>query len=392
MFLAAYFYAILLWVPLLGLFFAAGRGSARWFLVPPIALAMVVSAWEAMVPAQVNIRLDLFLSAPAMGLLDALAGVLIAGSLYVRRRARQPASVPLGVAAALCLAAPIALTTGWIQADRENQAQTRGFEASFRDDAAQREAYGELRGSAFAGYYAVENPSTEYARLIVNSAGDLVLYSPEYYRQAAHGAPDPIDAKLFTGKGTYLSRPDTGLTLRDLGGGRLTLRWDGPNPSDATFVRKDPPRFPRPPSAADKVRFSGVYSTYYGRGNNYYVRQLWVWESGDRRWAKYLHQGFTRGQPARVNGGGDFAIECIPPDCTWQRLARKDGSGDRVEKSGDTYVQRVGDAEGGTVIYRRGAIIPGLLYDRAPLSSEEENRRWLLYLPVDVTWTAPVAD
>jgi len=41
---------------------------------------------------------------------------------------------------------------------------------------------------------------------------------------------------------------------------------------------------------------------------------------------------------------------------------------------------------------KRGEVIPGFLYDLAPLATPQENRYWLRGIPPDLSWTPPTQE
>jgi hypothetical protein len=45
--------------------------------------------------------------------------------------------------------------------------------------------------------------------------------------------------------------------------------------------------------------------------------------------------------------------------------------------------------QGNDVVLERGEIIPGFLYERAPLTTPEANRQWLRSVHPLVIWNAP---
>jgi hypothetical protein len=403
-FITAYFLAVWLWVPLLALFFAGSASRSRWYLVLPIVLCLLATIWEAMMPSQMNIRLDLMLIVPLIGFGEACAGIGIAAALYGRRKRGESVPASLAAAAALCLVVPVLLAFAWNQSSRQSEAQTREFdegnryrfEASFRDDEAERSAFGDLRGDGWTGYYVANADKYAWSHLVINKQGDFWLFTTELHEAHGRGATDPVDAKLFSGTESGFGAGTT-LTLRDLGGGRVSLVRRGVNEKgeigEVVFEKKASPRFPRAASSGDKVRFKGVFSTRYqsryAKTGSAWYGQIWLWESNGRIWGVRSRELFRPGDVARDIGSARFTAECAARDCSEFTMNPGD-SRDRFKWESPDRLTLDGGAEYGTIVYERGEIFPGFIFHLAPLATEEENREWLHALHMTTRWAPPI--
>jgi hypothetical protein len=137
------------------------------------------------------------------------------------------------------------------------------------------------------------------------------------------------------------------------------------------------------------VKFIGVFSGSGVTDAHMFVSQLWLWESGGQMWGKLLRQGFPRGKPMESVGQRDAIVKCADSACTSIEVKSPDDAAFSFQWDGpDRLVQKHG-YQGHDVVLQRGEIIGGFLFDRAPLSAPEENRRWLRSVHPRLNWTAP---
>lgn len=397
MFIAAYFVARFLWVPLLACWAAARGASGRGAMWLPIIVGLLATIWELAIPASMNIRIDIMLVGPVLMFADGLAGILLAAA--ARRRVDPPRQrAALVVASALCIAACGFFIFAWAysgrKADDQYQEHVEGsrnyFEVAFRDDETQRAIYGNLDGTRWAGYYVSDPPQPSFAHLVVNAAGDYFVYTRDFYERHGRTKPDPADPALLKGVQVYLAIPTRGsVELRDLGGGRLQLRQVEGSTSDVAFVKRPPPRFPRAASPADKVRFKGVFSGVYDDTSAKWIglAQVWLWEGEGRMWAVWLRATHSREheQPVFANAKAD--VSCADKECTTLEVRTEGANRETIKwESPDALAWNEG---GRAVTLKRGEIVTGLPFSWAPLTTPEENRKWLRSLHPDIAWKAP---
>jgi hypothetical protein len=396
-FIAAYFVARFLWVPLLACWSAAKGSPGRGAMWLPIAVGIAATVWEAMISVQTNIRIDLFLVAPLLIFAEGAAGLFLAASSRRAREERRPAAA-LGVAAALCLGGCAFFIGAWVQSDVQSDRQWQEyeegsrnyFEAALRDDETQRASFGDLQGTRWAGYYVGEPAHPNYGHLIVNSAGDYFEYTTRFGESRGHLEPDAGDPALLRGKKIYVGVPVADVEIRDLGEGRLRFQEIRGILGEWTFVKRPPPRFPRMASPNDKVHFRGTFSGAYDESSAGYLglAQIWLWESDGEWWAAWLRGSLdrTRATPVSANARADVA--CKDKACEAFEVRTEGGGRELLRwQSPDALSWNVSSSQ--VVTLKRGEIVTGLPYAWAPLASMEENRKWLRSLHPEVTWKAP---
>lgn len=399
MFTTAYLAARFLWVALIACWLAAKGAPGRAAMWAPFVVALAATIWEALVPASMNIRLDLILVTGLLIVADGLAGIVLAANAFQSRGKRVSGNGAIAAAAVLCLGACGGLISGWVYSTKQSEQQwteyldgsRRYFEAAFRDDETQRASFGNLEGTRWAGYYAADPPQPNYAHLVVNSAGDYFAYSSSFGERRGKLSPDPADPALLTGKRIHAGVPGADVQIRDLGAGRLQFsEREGGITGEAAFVSKPPPRFLRPASANDKVRFKGVFSGIYDDSSAKWVglAQVWLWESEGRWWAAWLRGTISRerAQPVSASRGND--VSCADKACETLEVHFEGGRRERLRwQSPDSLAWTESGRR--VVILKRGELVTGLPQAWAPLTTMEENRSWLRSLHPEITWQAP---
>ena len=396
MFIAAYLVARFLWLPLLLCWHAAKGAPGRGAMWLPIGVGLAATVWEAMIPTSSNIRIDLLLVAPLLMFADGLGALILA--MAIRQAPAPGPRAAMAWAAGFCAMACAAFVFAWFWSSKQAEDQysefvagTRyWFEAAFTDDASMRAAFGDLDATPFAGYYAADPPSRVHAHLVVNRAGDFWVFGPEYRTLRGRVNPDPVDKTLAFGPIERYGQKAGELQLRDRGDGRLeAVVTDVGAPQAVGFARRAPPRFARADSASGPVKFKGVFSGADESDKHVFVTQLWLWESDGRTWGKLFRQGFTRGQSMEAVGQRDATVKCIDSPCTSIEVKSPDDAAFKYQWDGpDRLLQKHG-YQGRDVVLKRGEIIGGFLYERAPVSSPDENRKWLRSVHPVVAWTAP---
>ena len=212
----------------------------------------------------------------------------------------------------------------------------------------------------------VEGKDDRYRRLVINEKGRVWLFHELLYESTGEGEWD--DAQ-FTGT---VSRGRDALVLRREGE-RYALRVnDKPLPARRT----EPPRFPRPASPSDEVRFLGVFSaTYENPKSRPWVVQVWLWQHGGEVWGHYLRDTFDGGEIRE-----HIATEAIRPRCR-EGCKALDFTSTRgkvtlTRDSDDAWRAKV-EGYSPEVVLVRGETQRGFDLDLAPVSSVRENRRWL---------------
>src|SRR4051812_17740796 len=127
MFIAAYFVARFLWIPLLASWAAAKDGPARGVMWLPIGAGIAATIWELMVPAPMNIRVDILLIGPVLMFADGLAGIIHGAATYRRRKARQEIQPAIVAAAAMCVGACAFFIVAWAYSGRQAEAQVKEY-------------------------------------------------------------------------------------------------------------------------------------------------------------------------------------------------------------------------------------------------------------------------
>ena len=397
MFVAAYLVARWMWLPLLVCWVVAKGVKGRNALWPAIIVSAAACAWELAMPSSASIRIDLILVIPLLAGGGFLSGALLAGAIRWHRRAGHAAPLSLLAATVLSFVGPLVLVVAWAISDYKTRGQyeeyTAGsrywFETAFQDDEAQRAAFGELDGTRWAGYYVVEPPDALWSHVIVNRGGEFFLFGPTFREERGRGEPDPSDAAVLHGPLIRYSHKSGDVALRDLGGGRVAAKiTDLGAPREMSLSKRPPPRFPRP-AATGPVKFRGVYSARDGDAQFVFVTQLWLWESDGALWAKLLRQGFPRGKETEVVGDRDAAVTCLDAACASFNVKTQDDAAFTLRWEGPDKLVQPHGYQGRDLVFQRGEIIRGFLYERAPLASADETRRWLRSLHPLILWTAP---
>ena len=320
----------------------------------------------------------------------------------------RPDRKALLAAGALCLSVPVlgiagyaALSLDKAYVDRYLDMEKRfRFEASFRDDQTERRVFGELKPgkSSWAGYYIGIGDDDRFAHLVINDDGRFWIYHSKLFASEGKGGQSPESADTFEGVGDGRMHSRMRMALRRQEGGPFLLDVDFgmvpnlPTSPPAPMKKADPPRFPRPPSASDEVRFVGVFSETYGeRNNGFWLIQVWLWESGGEWWGQYLRDHYVRGDRREF-----ISPERIYPVCSEQCsvLSFKSGRGPvtLARDSAGGFTATI-EGEQKKVTLKRVEKLPGFILDLAPLATKKENQEWIKALTTAgmITWNVPPA-
>jgi hypothetical protein len=371
----------------------------RAMLLPPIVVAALAALWEMSVPRSANIRIDLLLVVPLLAFVEGAAGIALASHAKVAGRWRWAGAS--AIPAAICLAASAFVAVVWVvtgfgiakETERSDRGKEWAFQAAFRDDATQRRVFGELEADPdhWAGYYVPEKPDVYPRRIVIAADGRYWTFGEHEYMSAGQREGDR-GPERFRGRERRGVGVDLDLTKRPDGGFDLTRTFDGKTYTYA-YRRERPPRFPRPAGSTQRVKYRGVFSGFVADGNSFRVGQLWIWEADGKRWGKYLWQGLTPGKESWIVAQRDATIDCADAACrtilvtaTGEQPTRYSWIADDALQYDSGYLAR-----GQKLILRPGEIVPGFLYDLAPLTDADENREWLHVVPDNgVYWTPPV--
>lgn len=400
----AYIAALLLWIPL-GILVAVKPSTRRRVMVP-LVVSVIGAAYEVFAKVAYGpnvIRIDILLAMDLLGAVDAIFGI----SLLIGARGR-PDRGALIFAGVLCLAVPVMAMMGNYAFEVEKKESDRNYilgqqllyEASFRDDEAQKHAFGELKPgkNPWSGYYAGD--ADRYPYLVINDEGRFWLPASmpilNIYMYRGQGTP-ATDA--FEGTGDPMKNP-LRVKLRRGEGDSYLLEINSnpasPQPALETVPmrKRDPPRFPRPAaSPRDEVRFLGVFSGIYDEKNaSFWLTQVWLWESGGEVWGRYLRDFYRRGGTKDFISTGTIATTCAQ-ECKVLSFETGRGRVTLTRVSDDAFTVTEGSADKGATL-KRGETLPGFLYDLAPLATKKENQEWLTAVvraESMISWRVPSA-
>jgi hypothetical protein len=396
MFAPAYLAARFLWIPLLACWAVAKGAPRRALIWLPLGVALAATAWELMIPAAANIRIDLLFVAPLLMFADGLGAILIAAS--IRNAPTAGSRAAMATAAGLCAVACAWFVAAWFLSNMRSEDQYREyvdgsrywFEAAFADDAAQKAAFGDLEGTRWAGYYVADPADPVHAHLVVNRDGDFFVFGPDFRAVRGRAAPQAADAAVLAGRIIQFGANVGEFAMRDLGGGRASVRIAdlGP-PRDVAFSKRSPPRFAAATPGTGEVKFKGVFSGSDTTAEHRFVTQMWLWEAGGKQWGILLRQGFPRGKDMQSVGQRVMDVKCVDPACASIEAKVEDDAAFAFAWDGPERLLQKHGYQGRDVVLERGEIVPGFLYERAPLATPEANRKWLRSLHPLVIWNAP---
>ena len=393
----AYIAARGLWIPLA--LIAALWPAMRRRVMVPLAASAIAAGYEVYMSRAWSqaIRVDILLVLAALGFVDAFAGL----GLWAGSRSR-PDRKPLRLAAALCLVVPalaIAGLAGMLQStatlDRNlDSARRFRFEAYFRDDETAKRVFGTLTPgkNPLAGYYVTTGNDDRFAHLVVNDEGRFWIYSKILNVSEGIGRPGSTGEFEGTGEGRdarmrmALRRQEGGAFLMEVHYNVIPNSPDRPVP----MRKAEAPRFPRPLSPGDEVRFAGVFSATYGEMNGgFWVSQVWLWESRGKWWGQYLRDHYMHGNVREF-----ISTEKIDPVCSEQckvlSFQTSRGPVTLTRVSADEW-NATQQGEFKEVRLSRGETVPGFFLDLAPVATRAENREWIeaLTIATMITWTVP---
>ena len=138
------------------------------------------------------------------------------------------------------------------------------------------------------------------------------------------------------------------------------------------------------------MRFVGEFSaTYDEREKDFWLVQVWLWESKGEWWGRYIRDNYRRAGPREF-----ISAEAIEPRCASECKVLTFTS-----SRGPVALTRIADDEfkaklAGVreeVTLRRGEKLPGFIFDLAPLATPQKNREWIEAVSTGrmITWDVP---
>jgi hypothetical protein len=379
--IAAYRLELFLWVPLLVVRFTTRAG--RGWLVAALVMSVVTGAWEIFVRAVSGpdvIRIDIFLALMLAGVVDVACGLALVA-------ARHEAGVAgARFAGVLCLAVAVLAIVGLASAVYEtSQSEARlyqglrlRFEAGFRDDATQKRVFGDLdpASNSWAGYYVGGNEDARVKHLVIDDTGRFWLYAEKFFETRGRGTQ--ATPETFEG-GSIGRAADMRLGLRHQGGERYaaTVRFGNGPWATVPMSKTSPPRFPQPVApGGDEVRFLGVFSARYNETEDeVWIVQVWLWQSHNELWGRYLRDYFKRGSTREFIMAEEIHPRCAA-QCEVATFMSGRGPVTLKRTSPDSWSAKL-DGVAQEVALRSGEIVPGFLFDLAPTTTVKANREWL---------------
>jgi hypothetical protein len=144
------------------------------------------------------------------------------------------------------------------------------------------------------------------------------------------------------------------------------------------FMRTPPPSSPLP-KAKTNVNFLGVYSSELpDNAGRISVLQIWLWQSGDRVFGRYL-RGSRLGTASSFLSAKPFTAEHKQEygKIDFRMGERKSFSGNMVEGRLVSGIVSWQGRQHESLKFQKKELIPGFFFQFAPLANEKETLRWL---------------
>ncbi|WMW80197.1 hypothetical protein RF679_16310 [Undibacterium cyanobacteriorum] len=410
LFTIAYFLALLNWLPISILSSGAPTEFKRGPLRLLYGLSIVLALYEAYMsllwsPAVVApIRIDVFILMLPYGLLYLIYG--IAYSIYAKNSALSVESKWRSkLIAAWCLAVPLLAIAGYASISHESKQSSMQFdlgrrfryEARLRDDQVQARFFGPITetGGTIAGHYVADGNDSRFAKIVINDALDVWLWSTELYEHQGRLKHLGGDAYEWQNQSKDVTPLSGKINVIDRE--HFAFSGDvGPNPSPQTtqFTKVAAPRFPLEKNATDAVEFLGVFSTTFDdTGKDLGVYQMWLWRSKNKIWGQHYRHHATRGSTIEFLAPTKIEPYCMGSCDRYDLRFQLERSNYRLQRvSADSWSVRDNDNPSGpSYVLRRGQILPGYVYDLAPLHSAEETQQWIAAVGAGhfVKWKVP---
>jgi hypothetical protein len=389
----AYVASIFLWIPLA--IIAATAPSARGRLMVPLVASALGALYQVTIGRSggyVFVVVLLVLCA-----VDAISGLVL-----VLTGRTHPYRVVLRIAGALCLAIPAAVLVDFGRAGQTtaelNRVSDLGrkfrFETAFRDDATQKRIFGDLDSgmNPWAGYYVGGDEDRRFKHLVINAEGRYWLYAVELWDEEGKGSESTSAPDTFEGQGTGRMNARRQLLLKRQAGGPFLLELRDPSMHNkpVAFTKAAPPRFPAPPSPADAARFVGEFSTTYDeKEKDFWLVQVWLWESKGEWWGRYIRDNYRRAGPREFISAETIEPRCAS-ECKELSFTSSRGPVSLTRISDDEFKAKLAGVRE-EVTLRRGEKLPGFIFDLAPLATPQKNREWIEAVSSGrmLTWDVP---
>ncbi|MEM7225609.1 MAG: hypothetical protein AAF495_21705 [Pseudomonadota bacterium] len=379
----AFYFALLALWPLLLWPAVRLRGWSRAWLCLVILAGLLAGLhearqWSGTISA---IRLDIPLIAIVLGALYGITALVL-----LRARWRKTASA---LAFGLLMAGG-GLAVQWIEAGREaarlsevfKERNALLFAARFRDQDTYDASFNMVEGRPApfpVGHW--EGEGGYFSRVIVNPAGEVWAFFPCdgtecLYRSAAPGLEaldDPV-----AGRWRVTLAPPAGLPvevrLTQHGPERLEIEGRG---QPTRLTKTPPPIDPAPPPR--RLTYLGPFSQVACRGQYAEVRQLWLWQEGNRLYGVGIFATLVAGTHARfvspiLLGEGVRASETW--SFQWQRNGRDwSATLSLAGPEATLTIEREGAAADRVMLERRG-LFQDEVIALAPLTGKADWDHW----------------
>jgi hypothetical protein len=389
----SYLVATLLWVPLLSILFFVKPTSSRGTLIFTSIVSGIAFIYEAYMRAtfSTSIRVDIIFILAILCVMNTISGFVFLGAAADRGDGPRW-KLSLRLAGAACLAVPLLAVAGAVgfmdhltSSDKSsNDGRRFRFETAFRNADNELNRFGVLASTSnqWAGYYISGNEDIRYERIVINEEGKIWVFDQGLTGQRWKGHQNPDNEAEFIGEIGEATEGKYFFSLQqvDAESGQFLLRiknaYDAV-PIKLTFKKQSPPRFPVEVLASDKVKFLGVFSAKYDVSDKFFrVVQLWLWEENGKMWGRYHQWGYTPGVRQGYISSSAISIKCSA-NCTVMTISVEGERANpmRVTRGNELTIRLPGIND--EIVLQRGAVVPGFIFDQAPLSYGETNREWL---------------
>ena len=385
-----YYGLLVIWVVLLWPAFRLKGGARLWLLVVIAAsIAALIHEIRMYLWSHTAIRLDIILISMALGCLYGSTAVL----LYFRRWWKTAA----------LLAVPLVLIGGgmsykWIEVSRESQRLGEVFEetnrllfaAKFRDADIYDGYFGPFTGASGdhpVGHWQIDEQSY-FTRLIINGEGRVWLFfqcQEDTECESGVSGPDLPVSDDNPRQWAASLKPRVGLPF-DIKITQVEADTLSVDVRDKTvrFVKAPPPVDPAP--TAQSLTFLGSFANAECTRAHAKIRQVWLWEDGQRRYGVGIFSTLVAGRQAShvrpvLMGDGAMDNDRWRFAWTWDEragtavIALKDGGAILtldldIEQGGRTLE----DAD--QLVLQAGGVFSDERIELAPLTTGADWRHW----------------
>ena len=410
LFTIAFILALFNWIPILGLTYDLGPEFKRGPIRILCGLSIVFALYEGFMsfvwaPSVVApIRLDIFLlmiPASLVYLGYGIAYYVYASSL----RFTEPEKRKIRAIAICCLAVPILCGAGLFGMSGDSrqlnhsfdQGRRYRFEARLRDEKTQERFFGDVKSkeNSLAGFYVGDGKDDRFAKLIVNENLDVWLFDSALYEN--HGVLKHLDDGSYEWQNEKNAVTMLKGKIQRLDADTLSFSGGfGTNPEIRTtvFTKAATPQFPVDAKSNNEVEFLGVFSTVFDDNGKYFgVLQVWLWRAGNKIWGQHYRVNTARGNMVDFISATDIEPYCMGSCDGYDLRFQIDHSRYQLKRtSPDSWtLKELERSNSASYQLKRGVIVPGFLFDLAPLHSAEENKNWLAAVKAGefIKWQVP---